>query len=142
MKENTPPLAAYNAAGGGVMMLQYCVVQNDISVGQVCLVKEGLYYLIHCQLNLTKPGTYRLWAQTGENSFDLGICVPYGGVFGLQTRIPVKKIDPQHLHFFLKSGSKNQWVPVFEDQPFPCISYLEKGKLCMKEGKPHILLDI
>ena len=141
MKMNMNPLTAYIAVRGFVMVLEYTVIQNDAPVGQVQLAKEGLYYVIQCQVNLAKPGTYRLWAQTGEHSLDLGICVPYGGCFGLQTRIPAKKINPNQLRFLLKDSSKIQCIPVFEDQPFSCIQLLEKGKLCMKEGTPCISFD-
>ncbi len=124
------------------MIDEHCVTLDSQPVGKVLRSREGLYYIIKCEISLTKPGTYRLWAQTGESRIDLGICVPYGSFFGLTARVPVKKIDPGALTFFLTENRKTRYLEVSDDQPFSDIQQLEKGKFCIKEGKPGIVLRI
>ena len=72
------------------MVGTYEIRLGSSSVGCVTVERQGLYYRFHCQCNL--KGMYRLVVSCGGKQEDLGTLIPSGGVFGLEKRIPVKRL--------------------------------------------------
>ena len=62
------------------------------SVGKATVEQQGLYYKISCRCHLTGKGMHRLAVFCNEKQEDLGTLVPMDGAFGLEKRIPVKRL--------------------------------------------------
>ena len=70
----------------------------------------------------------RLRAVCGNNQADLGIVVPTETGFGLDTKIPVKKLGEGSLAFQLvpnHTGAVGNYVPIYPEEPFGYISRLK-----------------
>ena len=79
----------------------------------------------------------------GENTVDLGLCVPMDGGFGVDTQIPVKRMGDGELSFHLMPKHQRisgRFVPVFPDEPFAWIQMLQKAHLARQDGQIGIVL--
>lgn len=115
----------------------YDVYFMEQKAGQVTLKKEGLYWRINCRLQNIEKGYYRLNADNGSCIFDLGLCVPVSGGFGMNTRVSIKRIGEDNLRFFLKSGKSDKqdlFVPICAEEPFAYLQRLENAYLDRKDG--------
>lgn len=82
------------------------VYQNGQAVGTVALSREGLYYRFRCRCSpLTESVTRLVWKADG-NVLSLGILVPVGGCFGLDTRMAIKKCPGEKPEFMLVENGK------------------------------------
>ena len=113
---------------------------NEAVTGQAEMVKEGLYYKIHCTCSLPNSGIHRIIISDGEITRDLGICVPVGDKFVLNTRVPVKNIKGDQPKFHLVSG-KHTAIPVATGKPFSALDKLETARLQVTNGQPEIITD-
>lgn len=119
-------------------MLQ--IFYDNKVVGQAEIIREGLFYKIHCFCTLPDSGIYRIAVMDGETVLDLGICVPSGDKFVLNTRVPVKKINGDHVEFQLVAGNK-QGIPVATGREFPHLDKLETARLQVANGQWEIMID-
>lgn len=124
-------------------MNSYDVKFENRTVGSVSVVREGLYYRFSCQCNLTNAAVYRLVVSCNGRTTDIGICVPQVGGFGLQKRIPVKRVGEDRMQFHILPH--DQVVPdtrviVNPNTAFAFISELHRGSLRIEGGCYEILL--
>lgn len=111
-------------------------------VGRAEVIKEGLYYRFSCKCTLPDEGVYRITVSDGNNTKDLGICVPTGEWFGLVTRVPVKYLSGDKLEFALvPKDSQVTAIPVVTNEPFEDLDKLESAYLQEKDGKAEIIID-
>lgn len=86
----------------------------------------------------------RLRVSCEDRQENLGILVPMDGGFGLETRLPVKRLGEGDPDFTLvpkhESGS-GTFVPVYPEEPFAYISRLKKSYLAKKDGQLGIVLE-
>ncbi len=97
--------------------------------GTVQREKQGLYYLFSCRCRLPEEGLYRIHVICGERWEDLGICVPLDGAFGMDKKIPAKRLGEGDMTFELLPKDwqlpapepviEEQAVPMVEEQPEP-----------------------
>ena len=122
----------------------YGVHLGNRPVGKVSVCRQGLYYRFSCRCQLTEGIVCRLRVSCGDRQENLGILVPMDGGFGLETRLPVKRLGEGVPDFTLvpkhESGSVT-FVPVYPEEPFAYISRLKKGYLARKDGKLGIVLE-
>lgn len=110
------------------MESQYQVAFGNRSVGTVQVYRQGLYYRFVCRCKLTGKIMCRLRAVCGNNQADLGIVVPTEDGFGLDTKLPVKKLGEGSLSFQLvpnHTGAVGNYVPIYPEEPFGYISRLK-----------------
>ena len=81
---------------------------DGTQVGTVRADKQGLYILFSCRCRLPQEGLYRVHAVCGKHREDLGICIPLGGSFGMDKRIPAKRLGEGMLAFELVP---KDWTP-------------------------------
>lgn len=74
--------------------------QNEIA-GTVRAEKQGLYHCFHCRCSLPDDGMYRIHVCSGDKWEDLGICIPVEGKFGMDKKIPQKRLGEGELTFRL-----------------------------------------
>lgn len=113
---------------------------NEIVMGQAEMIKEGLYYKIHCTCSLPNSGIHRIIINDGETVRDLGICVPVGDKFVLKARVPAKTIKGDKLEFHLVAGKKSG-IPVAAGMPFSALDQLETARLQVTNGQSEIIID-
>lgn len=97
-------------------------------VGKVQVLRQGLYYCFHCRCKLSGSTVYRLRAECGDREENLGVLVPMGDGFGLDTRRPAKNLGEGALRFFLlpkHDSPSERFVPIRPEEPF---AYLERLK--------------
>lgn len=91
----------------------YDIKHEGAPVGTARMEKQGLYYVFSCRCRLPKEGLYRIHAINGDAREDLGICIPMDGVFGMDKKVPQKRIGEGILTFELvpKDWQPQEIVP-------------------------------
>lgn len=113
----------------------YGVYFGNKLAGKVQVIRQGLYYRFVCRCRLTGDVICRLQVSCGDKQESLGVVVPMDDGFGLETRIPVKRVGTGQMHFVLKPRhEKNQgtFVPIYPEEPFAYIERLKQGFLARK----------
>lgn len=125
----------------GVIILKswYPVFWNGEKTGEVTVTKQGLYYAFSCVVHLPPGSHCRLYASTQGEIRDMGLCVPSGNAFVLQTRIPAKYFGGGEYSFCLNKPVTEEFVPVSSDKPFPALDRLESGKFAICGAEPGIV---
>ena len=121
----------------------YPILRGGETIGQACMEKKGLYYHFTCRCELSGEVIYRLTVSCGEKSENLGVPVPVGGEFTLNTRIPVSRLGQGEItvRAVPKHGQlEGQFIPVSPDEPFEYLRQLEKAVFEKRNGQPGILL--
>lgn len=96
----------------------YDIVFEGVIVGTAQMQRQGLYCRFCCRCRLPDEGLYRIHAICGRTREDLGICVPMDGGFGMDKKIPAKRLGEGEMSFEL--------VP--KDWVAPAVTAGEAGK--------------
>lgn len=121
----------------------YNVLFGSQSVGKVQLSRQGLYYRILCRCQLSGEVVCRLCVRCGGKEERLGILVPMGDGFGLDTRVPVKRLGEGEMAFFLHpahDAPQGTFVPLSPEEPFAYLSRLKDAYLEKREGQIGVVL--
>lgn len=126
------------------MVGNYEIFFGKDKVGKVQVLREGLYYRFICRCRLTGDVVCRLAVRCGEKQENLGVVVPMGDGFGLDKKLPVKRLGEGEMEFFL--GPKHdrvmgKFVPIRPEEPFAYISRLKTSFLVRQNGQAGILLE-
>ena len=120
---------------------QYSVSRNGQHCGKVTVTCRGLYYQIHCRCILPPEDIFRLQVQCSGKTENLGVLVPGEDGFGLDTRIPVKRLGEGALTFSVRSKREpdaGRFVPIAEEEPFAYIARLKESFLEIRNGQMGI----
>lgn len=118
--------------------MQTCceVFLGQLPAGKVQVLRQGLYYQFHCRCRLSGEDMCRLFVRCGSRKENLGIVVPMDGGFGLDTRIPVKRLGEGEMEFNLVPKHSDQtdhsgerFVPIYPEEPFSYLSRLKDAYL-------------
>jgi hypothetical protein len=137
----------------------YEILYGQQPVGTARMEKQGLYYCFFCRCHLPEEGMFRIHAVTDETREDLGICVPVDGVFGMDKKIPAKRLGKGKISFALlpkdappqeeepqeelmeePREEEMMFLPVAEEEPFEELDKLENAVLAEQEGQTGILI--
>ena len=140
-------------------------------VGSVRTEKQGLYHCFHCRCSLPDEGMYRIHVCSGDKWEDLGICIPVEGKFGMDKKIPSKRLGEGELTFRLVSKDwkpeeptveadppvreesaaepepaavqepEGIFVPVSEEEPFHQLDMLEDAVMEIRDDQMGIMLQ-
>ena len=124
------------------MCKEYEVFFGSERVGAASVNREGLYYRISCRCRLSGYVPCRIIV-SGEKEADLGLCVPLDDMFGVETRIPIKKIGEGELHFRVlpkRPELKGEFIPISPEEPFHYIARLKDAHLARKDGQAGLIL--
>ena len=112
--------------------------------GKVQVTRQGLYYHFVCRCRLTGDVICRLHVLCGGRQESLGVVIPVDSGFGLDIKVPVKRIGEGSMEFRLipkhEAGS-GHFVPISPEEPFAYISRLKKSFLEYNNGKVGIILE-
>lgn len=113
------------------------------AVGRVMVRKEGLYYRFCCRCTLTGEIVCRLAVICEGEPVHLGILVPVGESFGLDTSLPVKRIGETAPVFQVLPGrvvTNGRFVPIKPEEPFAYIARLKDAFLAYQNGQAGVIL--
>ena len=125
------------------MAENYDIFLGRQKVGKVYVEQEGLYYRFRCRCNVNADVICRLTARRGGKEENLGIPVPSGDSFTLDTRLPVKRFPEGEFAFYLRpkhSGLAGTFVPVSPQEPFAYITRLKNAYLEKRDGKVGVVI--
>ena len=108
------------------------------------VTRQGLYYRFVCRCKLTGEVVCRLYISCGGQQENLGVVVPSGDGFGLDTRLPVKRFREGEPSFSLIPKHEmvsGQFVPIVPEEPFAYIERLKTSFLVRKYGQLGIEID-
>jgi len=112
--------------------------------GKVQVLRQGLYYRFICRCRLGGDILCRLQVSCGGKQEDLGIVVPVEDGFGLDRRIPAKRLGTGVPEFRLctqKVPVTGNFVPICPEEPFAYISRLKSAYLVQRDGQAGILIE-
>ena len=124
-------------------MEEYEIMLGDKSVGKAGVSREGLYYRIRCRCSLSGETVCRVLVRCGNREEHLGILVPQDGEFGLETRVPVKKIGEGSLAFSVvprHRAPEAGFISLSPEEPFRYITRLKDAYLIRHNGKTGVVL--
>lgn len=124
-------------------MDHYNVILEKNVVGSVKVTRQGLYSRFHCACTLPDAGIYKLIVCSDDRRTNLGILVPQGSCFGLDTKIPRKNLGEGTLSFVILSAygqSEDIFVPVKPGEPFVYLQMLDSAHAEMRGGNFGIVL--
>lgn len=129
----------------GCLLLEgyYAVNFGNDQVGKVSVQRQGLYYRFQCRCRLAGGTICRLRVRCGDKQENLGILVPVDDGFGLDTKLPVKRLGEGSLEFLLAPKhevTSGTFVPIYPEEPFAYISRLKEAYLARKDGQTGIIL--
>ena len=125
------------------MSQSYGVYFGNQLAGKVQVQRQGLYYRFQCRCQLTGDVICRLVVRCGGQEVPLGVVVPMDGGFGLDTRLAAKHLGAGELEFRLvpkHAQPKEQFCPIYPEEPFAYIARLKEGFLARKDGQPGLML--
>lgn len=121
----------------------YGVYFGNQLAGRVQVLKQGLYYRFVCNCRITGDVICRLQVICGDYRENLGILVPMDDGFGLDTRLPIKKLGEGKLEFILRpkhEAAAGKFVPIYPEEPFSYIARLKESFLAYQNGQIGITL--
>lgn len=121
----------------------YAVTLGDKPVGKVQVLRQGLYYRFICRCQLSGEVIYKLLVTCGAHQESLGICVPMDGGFGLDTRLPIKRLGEGNPVFRMvpkHSQMEGQFVPVYPEEPFAYLAKLKNAYLAKRGEEIGVIL--
>lgn len=121
----------------------YDVCFGDKTVGRVQMKKEGLYYRFLCRCKLSGDVVCRLAVSCGDHQESLGVLVPVGDGFGLETKLPAKRLGQGKPGFCVlpnRNDIPGKFVPIYPEEPFAYIAKLKEAFLERKNGQLGVIL--
>ena len=101
------------------MAEKHDITFDSSPVGSAQMEKQGLYCLFSCRCNQPDTGLYRIHVIYGDKREDLGICVPMGDMFGMDKKLPVKKLGTGTPSFELLPRDWSPRPAAEEPEPVP-----------------------
>ena len=141
---NIPPCRIEYGEGVSFLDGVYAVSFGKNTVGKVQVVRQGLYYRFNCRCRIGREVICRLEVSCGDQHENLGIVVPMDGGFGLDTKLPVKRLGEGKMEFCLipkHDIGNGKFVPIFPEEPFAYISRLKKAYLVRQNEQLGILIE-
>lgn len=121
----------------------YGVYFGNQLAGKVQVQRQGLYYRFTCRCRLSGDVVCRLRVICGDRRESLGVVVPMDGGFGLDTRLPVKRLGEGEMAFTLvpkHEVPEGTFVPIYPEEPFAYIERLKEGFLAKKGEQVGVVL--
>lgn len=115
----------------------YSVYFGKERVGTVQVYRRGLYWQFVCRCRLYSKSLCRLQVTCCGQQVDLGILVPVQDDFGLEKKLPVKRLGEGTPEFRIRmAGEKpeKQFIPICPEEPFAYISRLKESYLVHRNG--------
>ena len=118
-------------------MQEYPIICKNKPVGTAQVTVEGLYYRIRCWCTQEARPPRRILMRSEAASVDLGICLPDGQQFIMNTRIAAKRLGEGAFSFHMSAPEyeKGIFYVVETNKPFPHLSSLKRARFTVQDGK-------
>jgi hypothetical protein len=113
----------------------YKVYKSQEAVGEVVLTQEGLYYRIRCNCKPTNE-ILRLVCRSTQEETVIGVCAPTEWGFGIERRVPVKKMGQPPLEFQLlgEMDMQGDFYKLTDRLPDVLLDKLERCRFVVRDG--------
>lgn len=125
------------------MIAEYDIYMGNSVVGKAVVEKQGLYYRFDCRCRLSGDVLCRVMVECDGHHESLGILVPCGKIFGLTTKLPVKRFGAGGLRFRVMPkhpSGQGTFVAVYPDEPFSYLSRLKNAFLENRNGQAGVVI--
>ena len=120
----------------------YEIIHGDRCVGTMEVKPQGLYVGFSCRCDIRVPGFARVKARWQDRELDLGVLIPAGQRFSLDTKVAAKKCGTGIPEFRIDTGEEKTgtFVPIYPEEPFAYIARLKDAFFERRYGQPGIVL--
>ena len=127
----------------------YSVRFGNQDVGKVQVKREGLYYRFFCRCRLSGDVVCRLVAVCGGKEENLGVVVPVEDGFGLDKKIPAKRLGEGTMEFYLatkigvprmENRMPGNFVAIYPEEPFAYIARLKDAFFVRQNGQAGVII--
>ena len=127
----------------------YTVRFGNQDVGKVQVSREGLYYRFFCRCRISGDVVCRLAVVCGDKEEILGVVVPVEEGFGLEKKLPAKRLGEGTMEFFLitkgsapirETRKEGKFVPIYPEEPFAYIAQLKQAFFVRQNGQAGLLI--
>lgn len=123
---------------------KYPVLDGNEVIGWVIVSRQGLYYCIQCRCTMIRKEVYKLQAVMEGQVHHVGVLIPVGEKFGLDTKIPVKKMNQKISGFIVVCDNdtlKDLFVPVSSEKAFPDLTYLKEARFQRRGNEIGVVIN-
>lgn len=121
----------------------YPIVLGGQTIGQASVRREGLYLIFNCACRFSGEMLYKIIVSWGGHTEELGIPIPSGGRFRLQTKRPAKRFgegEPEFRAVPKHSALGGKFVPLRPEEPFAYLNRLTKSFLEIRGGQVGLVI--
>lgn len=121
----------------------YELTRGDQHVGVVQVSRQGLYLHFSCRCDLSGTEICKVLMRCGGQEENLGVLVPVEGRFGLEKKLPAKRLGQGTPEFCLvtrQEQSDFRFVPIYPEEPFAYLHRLENAFLARQDGHLGIVI--
>lgn len=139
----TPPCCIGCSKGAFRLEGNYEVSFGAKTVGKVQVLRQGLYYRFICRCKLTGDVVCRLVVRCGNCCENIGVVIPTGDGFGLDKKLPAKRVGEGVPEFYLAPRHdtvNGKFVPIYPEEPFAYIARLKDAFLARQGGQIGVVI--
>ena len=121
----------------------YVITQFGEAVGQATVRRQGLYWQFTCRCDLSGETVCRVHVTCGGRELSLGILVPEGGKFVLNTKVAASKLGSGTPDFRVlprRPELQGKFIPLRPEGPFQYLHRLEDAFLARQNGELGIVI--
>ena len=121
----------------------YVITQFGEAVGQATVRRQGLYWQFSCRCDLSGETVCRVRVTCGGQQTNLGILVPEGGKFVLNTKVAASKLGagvPEFRVLPRRPELQGKFIPLRPEEPFQYLHRLEHAFLARQNGELGIVI--
>lgn len=121
----------------------YVITQFGEAVGQATVRRQGLYWQFSCRCDLSGETVCRISVTCGDKQVNLGIPVPEGGKFVLNTKVAASKLGsgtPEFRVLPRRPELKGKFIPLRPEEPFQYLHRLEDAFLARQNGQIGLMI--
>lgn len=121
-------------------MTEYEITLNGKPLGTATIETQGLYYRISCRCLLPDKKIHTIWIRWSDGSRKLGVCVPQGQYFCLDTKVPMKYFPLTGLCFEIDYRAENEFFPIDARKPFIHIDKLQQSRFDVRDDRLGLII--
>lgn len=124
-------------------MRQYPLWLDDVKVGSVSVIQEGLYCRINCISYDEHVYDCPIAVKTEDTYIHLGKCTKESDVYVLRRFMPAKMLGKGELVFKIGNdgGNEKNFMVLDPSKPFPGLALLPSGRFAIKQSKCGIVVE-
>ena len=125
------------------MVGTYDIYLGKEIIGQAQVKRQGLYYHFSCRCAISGEVIYRVSVSCNDHHENLGILIPSGDEFALETKLAVRRLGEGIFRFRALPKHQNcdrVFVPVYPDEPFVHLTRLQNAFLSVRDDQVGVLL--